>query len=177
MSWLAISGRLMEKQWHWRLRSSPPPLGIHLEILQRRSLLAIRLGNSRYILSALVQLFSDIFSHKNIGLITVSTSQAFASYRGGSSLWTNSNKDTSYSATSHVNLRNCIINILPTAFISSSRASICLHILHRKEFISVDFRLIPSGQSRRLLVTLERKFARIVICMRILLNEGFCMPS
>src|SRR5258707_12037505 len=122
---------------------------------------------------------SDVCSSdlKNIGLITVSTSQAFASYRGGSSLWTNSNKDTSYSATSHVNLRNCIINIVPTAFISSSRASICLHILLRKQFILVHFRVIPSGQSRRLLETLERKFARIVIRMRILLNKGFCVPS
>src|SRR5260370_1522966 len=138
----------MEKQWHWQLRSSPPPLGIHLEIWQRRSILAIRLGNSRYILSALVQLFSDIFSHKNIGLITVSTSQAFASYRGGSSLWTNSNKDPSYSATSHVHLRNCIINIVPTAFISSSRASICLHISLRKQFILVHFCVIPSGRLR-----------------------------
>ncbi len=145
MSWLAISGRLMEKQWHWRLHSSPPPLGMHLEIWQRRSILAIRLGNSRYILSALVQLFSNIFLHKNIGLITVSTSQAFASYRGGSSLQMNSNKDTSYSATSHMNLRNCIINVAPTAFISSGRASICLHISLQKQFVLVHFHVIPSG--------------------------------
>ena len=133
--------------------------------------------NSRYILSVSVQLFSDIFLHKNIGLITASMSQVFTSYRGGSFCQMISNKDTSYSASSHTNLRNCIINVVPTTYTLSGRASICLRILLWKQFILAHFRVIPSEQVRPLLEILEKRFIRIMTHMQILLNEGFCMPS
>src|SRR6267154_1645267 len=177
MSWSVTSGRLTEKLWQWQFHLSPPLLGVHLRILQRRSILVTRHGNSKSILLVLAQLFSGIFSRKNTGLIIVSMSQAYRSCRSGSSLRMTSNEDTSYSASSHVNLRICIISVDPTAFTSSVKAFTCLLTSLRKQFALGRFLVILSGRSRALLETLERKFDRIVTHMRISLNKGSCVPS
>src|SRR6266567_2990343 len=74
-SWSAMSGRLMGRPWHWRLHLSLLPLGMHLEILQKRLTLDTRCGNSRYILLVSVLPFSDTYSQGNFGSIIVNMSQ------------------------------------------------------------------------------------------------------
>jgi hypothetical protein len=177
VSWLATPGRLTERLWLWQLHLSPCPLGVCLGTLQRKSILVTSPGNSSFILSALVQPFSDISSHKNTGITTVSMSLVFASCRSGSSLQMISNEDIDCSASLHANSSSYIINVMLTASTSSDRAFTCSLILHPKRPMLGHFPVILSGRLRRLSEILKMRFARIETHMQTLLNEGFCVPN
>src|SRR6266852_9961691 len=125
VSWLAMSGRPMERQLNWQLHLSHLPLGAHLGILPKRLTLAIRPGNSRSILLGSVLPFSDISFQKTTGSITVNMSQVSAFCSSGLYLQTISSGDTGYSVSSRVNSKSCIINAVPIASTSSSRVSVC----------------------------------------------------